>query len=109
VDVVPVFTVPKSYGDGKTLRTGAATVFVPEEAKSANTVCEPFIVIVQTALPEQAPDQPTKAEVPSGIAVRVTDVPLLKFAAHWLGQEIPTGLLTTVPVPPKLFAVTNNG
>jgi hypothetical protein len=82
VTVVPVWTVPKSYGEGKTVRMGAATVFEPDGSKSAPTVCEPFIVTVQVAVPEHAPDQPANVEEVAVNAVRVTEVFVLKFAAH---------------------------
>ena len=38
-------------------------------------------------------------EVPVGVAVKVTVLGIVKFAIHALGQLMPTGALTTVPVP----------
>jgi len=34
-------------------------------------------VTTQAAVPVQAPDQPAKVEVASGVAIKVTDVPLM--------------------------------
>lgn len=50
--------------------------------------------------PEQAPDQPVKAEVLFGVAVRVTTVPGKKLAVHGAPVQFnPAGALTTVPPP----------
>ena len=69
-------------------------------AKVAVTDCAWLIKIVQVvAVPVQAPDQLVNVEPADGTAVKVTDVPLLKFAEHVLPQLIPAGLLVTVPVP----------
>jgi hypothetical protein len=53
----------------------------------------------QVPAPEQAPLHPAKVDPELGVAVRVTEVPPLKFAVHVLGQLIPAGALLTVPVP----------
>ena len=58
-----------------------------------------LIVTEQLPVPVQAPLQPAKVEPAAAVAVRVTTVPLVKFAVHVLGQLIPAGLLLTVPVP----------
>jgi hypothetical protein len=56
-------------------------------------------VRVHVDVPVQAPDQPANVDPEAAAAVRVTCVPLGKFALHVLGQLIPVGLLVTVPVP----------
>ena len=61
------------------------------------------IVTVQVPVPEQAPLQPTKMELASVVAVRLTTVPELKLAVQVLPQLIPTGLEVTVPVPVPLL------
>ena len=56
--------------------------------------------------PVQAPDHPVKLDPAAGAAVRVADVPLLKFAEQALPQLMPAGLLVIVPVPvPALVTV----
>jgi hypothetical protein len=62
-----------------------------------------FIVMVQTAAPEQPPVHPPKTDPDPATAVSCTDVPLGKYAwqeppcGNW--QLIPGGVLVTVPVP----------
>src|SRR5207245_71498 len=57
-------------------------------------------VTVQEPVPEQPPPvQPVKVEPAAGAAVRVTAVPLGKFAAQVAPQLMPTGLLVPVPAP----------
>ena len=46
-------------------------------------------------VPEHAPDHPEKKEPQEEFAVRVTDVPALKF--------VPVGLVVTVPLPVPAF------
>ncbi|HZU42556.1 MAG TPA: hypothetical protein VE994_07795 [Terriglobales bacterium] len=58
-----------------------------------------FIATVQAPLPLHAPLQPAKTDPALAVAVSVTVVPLLKVALQVLPQEIPAGLLVTVPVP----------
>jgi hypothetical protein len=65
----------------------------------ATTECAAFIVTTQAPVPVQSPDQPEKVEPSAGVGVRVTIVPSAKLALHIPGQEIPAGLLLTVPVP----------
>ena len=56
----------------------------------------------QVPVPVQSPLQPVKVEPPAGVAVSVTRVPELKLAP----QEMPAGLLETVPEPvPDLATV----
>lgn len=74
----------------------------------AVTACAAFIVTTHDPVPEHpAPLHPAKVELESCAAVKVTCVPLLKFAVHALGQEIPAGLLVTDP-PPEPASVTVN-
>src|SRR4051794_926764 len=64
---------------------------------------------MQLAVPVQAPLQPEKMEPPLGRTVSVTTVPPLKEAAQAAPQEIPFGLLVTVPVPvPSLLTLSVN-
>ena len=58
-----------------------------------------FIVNWHVPVPPHAPLHPANVEPVPGVGVSVTTVPLLKFAEHVLGQEIPLGELVTVPVP----------
>jgi hypothetical protein len=51
----------------------------------------------------QAPDQPVKVEPESAAAVRVTWVPLEKFAEQVDPQLIPAGADVTVPLPEPPF------
>jgi hypothetical protein len=60
-------------------------------------------VTVQVPVPEHPPPlQPVKVEPPAGVAVKVTALPLANAAEHVVPQEIPAGLLVTVPVPVPL-------
>ena len=68
-------------------------------AKVAVTEVLEFIVTLQVGdIPEHPPDHPVKFDLASGLAVRVTAVPALKF--------VPTGFMLTVPVPvPELLTL----
>jgi hypothetical protein len=68
----------------------------------ADTDCAEFIVTVHPPVPLQAPPQPLKIQPFAGVAVKLTDVPLVKPALHVDGQLIPEGLLDTVPLPVTL-------
>ena len=57
------------------------------------------MLTVQVPVPEHDPLQPVKVEPVVGVAVRVTLVPVLNEALQVAPQEIPVGLLVTVPVP----------
>ena len=65
-------------------------------------------VTVQAPVPVQPPPlQPVKVELASGVAVKVTAVPLANGAEHVAPQAIPAGLLVTVPAPaPALLTVS---
>lgn len=58
-----------------------------------------LIVTVQAAVPEQSPLHPVKEALGSGVAVRVTTVPLGNGAEQVAPQLIFAGLLVTVPLP----------
>ena len=74
--------------------------------KPAVTEAAALIVTMQVPVPEQPPLQPVKVELASGVAVKVTAVPLANGAAHAAPQAIPAGLLVTVPAPaPALVSV----
>jgi hypothetical protein len=91
-------------------KNGAATVLEEEATKSAFTDREAVIVTVHVmAVPLHAPDHPLNTYPLVGTAVKVTDVPWVKFDAHWLGHWIPGGLLETLPVPLAPVVVTNRG
>jgi hypothetical protein len=79
-------------------------------AKVAVTVVAAFKVMAHVPVPEQPPPlQPVKVEPAAGVAVRVMAVPLA-YAAMQVGlQEMPAGLLVTVPIPvPALLTVSVN-
>ena len=68
----------------------------------------PDIVNVHTGLvPEQAPLHPPKVELPDGVAVSVTELASGKLALHFVPQEMPAGLLVTVPVPAPDFVTVS--
>jgi CheY-like chemotaxis protein len=62
-------------------------------SKSARKVTE------QAPVPVHAPLQPAKLDPLPGLSVKVTTVPLAKFAVQVAPQLMPAGLLVTVPVP----------
>jgi len=79
-------------------------------ANVAVTVVEALSVTVQVPVPEQPPPlQPVNVEPAVGVAVSVMAVPLA-YAAIQVGlQEMPKGLLVTVPSPePALFTLSVN-
>lgn len=78
--------------------------------KVAETLFAALMVTVQVPVPTQPePDQPAKTLFESAVAVRVTEVPLLKLAEQELPQAMPAGELETLPVPvPALETVNAN-
>src|SRR2546425_7020 len=76
--------------------------------KVAVTEVAAVIVTVHVPVPVQPPPlQPVKVEPAAGAAVRVTTVPGVKEVEHVAPQEIPAGLLVTVPLPaPALETVS---
>jgi hypothetical protein len=74
----------------------------------AVTVVAALSVTVQVPVPEHAPPlQPVKLEPAAGAAVKVTAVPLANAAAHVVPQEMPAGLLVTVPLPAPALETVN--
>ncbi|PYY09377.1 MAG: hypothetical protein DMG69_11060 [Acidobacteria bacterium] len=57
------------------------------------------VILHVLAVPEQAPDQLSKATPLEGVSVRVTAVPGGKLAVQVWPQLMPAGLLATVPAP----------
>jgi hypothetical protein len=71
--------------------------------KVAVTVVAAFRVTVQVPVPAQPPPlQPEKVEPAAGVAVKVTAVPLPYEATQVVPQEMPAGVLVTVPMPAPL-------
>jgi hypothetical protein len=95
-------TVPVPVPLGLTVRVKVWT------AKVAVTVVAALSVMVHVPVPEQPPPlQPVKVEPAAGVAVKVTAVPPANAEEHVAPQEIPAGLLVTVPVPaPDLLTVS---
>src|ERR1051326_8040489 len=57
------------------------------------------MVTLHAPVPLQEPLQPANVEPESGVAAKLTTVPLAKLAEHVVPQEIPEGVLVTAPVP----------
>src|SRR5207253_3581355 len=95
-------TVPLPVPAGVTVRVKVWSVRVEVTAVPAESVT------VQAPVPEQPPPvQPVKVEPATGVAVKVTAVPLVKLAEQVAPQVIPTGALVTVPLPvPALLTVS---
>jgi hypothetical protein len=73
----------------------------------AVTAWTALIVTVHVPVPVQAPLQPVKVELASGIAVSVTPIPAVNNALHVAPQVIPAGEDVTVPPPvPPLVTLT---
>jgi len=66
-------------------------------------------LMVQVVVPVQAPDHPPKLDPALGVAVKVTEVPLLKTALQVAPQLMPAGLLVTVPLPFPERATVSEG
>ena len=74
--------------------------------KVAVTDLAESMVMVHGPLTVQAPLQPVKTESAAGVAVRVTEVPLMKLAEQTEPQSMPEGEEVTVPLPvPVLLRV----
>jgi hypothetical protein len=65
----------------------------------AVTLLAEVSVTVQVFVPEQAPDQPAKVNPVAGVAVKLTLLPVPKFAVQVWPQLIPLGSLLTMPLP----------
>jgi hypothetical protein len=98
---VPVDEFPPTTLVGFTESEDSAPVEV--ELKFALTDFAASMVTLQAPVPLQAPLQPANVKPESGVAVKLTTVPLAKLAEHVVPQEIPGGELATVPVPVPLF------
>jgi hypothetical protein len=96
-------TVPTPAPAGVAVRVNVFTGAV----KFAVTVWSAFIVTVHEPVPLQPPPlQPVNVEPPVEAAVRATVLPIGKSEAQTVPQEMPLGLLVTVPVPvPDLLTV----
>ena len=92
--VTLVATVPKFRLVGVSFTTGP-----PLDVKVAVTAFAALMVTPQVPVPLQAPLHPVKVEPEPATAVKTTAAPLVKFALQVLGQEMPLGLLVTVPEP----------
>jgi len=80
------------------------------ELKFALTDFAASIVTLHAPVPLHAPLQPANVEPESGVAAKLTTVPFAKLAEHVGPQEIPEGVLATVPVPvPPLATVRVKG
>src|SRR5271154_3228463 len=75
-----------------------AKLLVPPP-KVAVTVVAAVTVMVQLPVPSHGALQPVNVDPVAGAAVKVTAVPLAKFAVQVGLQLIPAGELVTVPVP----------
>jgi hypothetical protein len=76
--------------------------------KVAVTEVAAVIVTTQVPVPPQPPPlQPVNVELASGVAVRVTTVPWLKFIEQVAPQLTPGGLLVTVPSPVPPFVTVS--
>jgi hypothetical protein len=100
---VPVDELPPITLVGLTVIEESAAGGV--ELKFALTDFAASMVTLQAPAPLQAPLQPANVELESGLAVKLTTVPLAKLAEHVVPQEIPAGELATVPVPVPLFVI----
>ena len=100
-------TVPAPFPERLTANTGALWV----RLKVAATCSLALSVTVQLVLVplQPPPDQPAKDELLAAVAVRVTIVPGEKLALQVEPQLMPTGVLTTFPVPLPLTAKVNTG
>src|SRR5215831_3319694 len=76
--------------------------------KVAVTDCAALMVVVQVPVPVHPPPlQPENVEPAAGVAVKVTAVPLANGAEQVVPQEMPVGMLVTVPEPaPALLTVS---
>ena len=72
------------------------------------TVVAALSVTVHVPVPVQPPPlQPLNVDPAVGAAVKVTAVPLANAAEHVAPQEMPAGVLVTVPIPaPVLLTVS---
>lgn len=81
-------------------RTGQAV-------KATLTDSSVLSVMLQLAVPWQAPVHPPNVAVLPGVAVRVTSVPAANVAEHIEPQLIPAGVLEMMPCPSPAGFTTN--
>jgi hypothetical protein len=81
--------------------------FVADLVNVAVTVVAAVTVTTHVPVPSHGALQPANVEPVAGAAVKVTAVPLAKFALQVDGQVIPAGTLLTVPVPVPASATVN--
>jgi len=103
---VPV-TVNWKPGVPAPIVVGEIELTLEPALKVAVTDLAALMVTVHVPVPLQAPLQPANVEPEAAAAVRVTEVPLLKFAVQVLGQLMPLGLLVTVPLPVPASVTVN--
>src|SRR6266850_2369084 len=86
---------------------GLSVKLTVARAKVAVTARAAVIVTLQAPVPVQLPLQPEKVEPAAGAAVKVTVGPMVNEAVQVVPQEMPAGLLVTVPLPaPALETVS---
>src|SRR6185436_11630707 len=78
----------------------------PVAAKAAVTLRSAPMDTSHGPVPEQAPDQPVKAEPAAARAVRRTTAPALKPWRQSVGHQMPAGALSTEPVPVPAVAAS---
>src|SRR3989442_1688654 len=77
---------------------------------AAVTEVASFIVPLQAPVPAQTPPRPPELVAPAaGAAVKVTTVPVVKAVEHVAPQEIPVGLLVTVPLFAPVLEIVRVG
>ena len=94
--------LPTTFG---TMQSRFCSVFLTTSKVAVTDVSE-LGVIVQVPVPEQAPDQPAKAEPTSGVAVSVTGA-AVNDAEQVAPQATPDGLEVTDPEPLPVFEIVN--
>src|SRR5437899_10582162 len=90
-----------------TTRGSSGKVMGTLTEKFAVTARAALIVTVQAPVPVQLPLQPLKVEPAAGAAVKVTMVPMANAAEQVAPQEMPAGVLVTVPLPTPVFVTVS--
>src|SRR5438876_144320 len=103
----PLQPVKVELASGVAVKVTAVPLANGAEHAAPQAIPAGLLVTVPAPAPEQPPPlQPVKVELASGVAVKVTAVPLANGAEHVAPQAMPTGLLVTVPAPaPALVSV----
>src|SRR5438552_11066458 len=77
---------------------------------AAVTEVAAFIVTLQVPVPVQPPPlQPVQVAPAAGVAVRLTAVPVVKAVEQVAPQEIPAGVLVTVPLAAPALVTVSGG